>query len=55
MNLSNYTRTIAIQQATNGGVPIPTLNIVTITITYTTPQLKIPKNYVLVAHVSQYR
>ena len=55
MSLANYTRTIAITQATNGGVPDPTLNIVTVTITFTTPQLRIPKNYVLVAYISPYR
>lgn len=55
MSLANYTRTISIVPATNGGVPNPTLNIVTVTITYTTPQLRIPKNYVLVAYISPYR
>jgi type II secretory pathway pseudopilin PulG len=51
VSLANYTRTIAI-------VPYPgdtNLNWVTVTITYTNPQLKVPQNYVLQALVSQYR
>jgi len=54
--LSNYKRQIAIVPATDaGGNPIPTLNVVTITIQYNNPQLKIPQNYVLTTYVSQYR
>ncbi len=54
--LSNYQRQIAISQAVDGsGNPIPTLDIVTITIQYNNPQLKIPQNYVLSTYVSQFR
>lgn len=50
-SLANYTRTIAI-------APFGTdtnLNQVTITITYTNPQFKVPQNYVLTTYISQYR
>lgn len=54
--LSNYQRQIAIVQATDaGGTPIPTLDVVTITVQYTNPQLRIPQNYVLTTYISQYR
>jgi prepilin-type N-terminal cleavage/methylation domain-containing protein len=54
--LSNYQRQIQITQATDQfGNPIPTLDIVTVTIQYTNPQLRIPQNYVLTTYVSQYR
>ncbi|SRR5579872_34821 len=55
--LTNYKRTIAITEATapGTGAPIPTLNVVTITITYYNPQLKIPQNYVLNTYISQFR
>ncbi|HKV40579.1 MAG TPA: prepilin-type N-terminal cleavage/methylation domain-containing protein [Blastocatellia bacterium] len=54
--LNNYQRQIAIVPATDaGGNPIPTLDVVTITIQYTNPQLKIPQNYVLTTYLSQYR
>jgi len=49
--LTNYTRTIAISQF---GAD-PNLNNVTITVTYTNPQLKVPQNYVLNTLISQYR
>jgi len=56
MPLTNYTRTIAITPALDqNNNPIPTLNVVTITITYTNPQLKVPQNYVLNTYISQYR
>ena len=56
MPLTNYTRTIAITPALDqNNNPIPTLNVVTITVTYTNPQLKVPQNYVLSTYVSQYR
>jgi prepilin-type N-terminal cleavage/methylation domain-containing protein len=54
--LTNYQRQIQITEATDQfGNPIPTLNIVTVTIQYTNPQLKIPQNYVLTTYVSQFR
>jgi prepilin-type N-terminal cleavage/methylation domain-containing protein len=54
--LTNYTRTIAIAPYTVGGVPVGTLNVVTITITYNNPQWKgLPQNYVLQTMISQYR
>jgi len=49
--LNNYTRTITIAPF-NGN---PTLNFVTITVTYNNPQLKVPQNYVLNTLISQYR
>jgi type II secretory pathway pseudopilin PulG len=54
--LTNYTRTIAITPfALAGGGTDANLNSVTITVTYITPQLKLPQNYVLTTLVSQYR
>jgi prepilin-type N-terminal cleavage/methylation domain-containing protein len=53
--LTNYQRQIAISQAVEGGVPLTTLDVVTITIQYQNPQLKIPQNYVLTTFVSEYR
>lgn len=54
--LSNYQRQIAIVPATDAaGNPIPTLNVVTITVQYNNPQLRIPQNYVLTTYISQYR
>jgi prepilin-type N-terminal cleavage/methylation domain-containing protein len=49
--LTNYTRTIAISQYGADA----NLNNVTITVTYTNPQLKVPQNYVLNTLISQYR
>jgi prepilin-type N-terminal cleavage/methylation domain-containing protein len=51
ISLTNFTRTISI-------VPVPgdsNLNAVTITVTYTNPQLHTPQNYVLATYISQYR
>jgi prepilin-type N-terminal cleavage/methylation domain-containing protein len=54
--LTNYQRQILIVPATDAnGNPIATLNVVTITIQYNNPQLRIPQNYVLTTYVSQYR
>jgi len=58
LQLTNFSRTIAITEATSpppANSPIPSLNQVTITVTYTTPQLKIPQNYILSTYVSQFR
>jgi len=55
-SLTNYTRTIAITPFTlAGGGTDPTLNSITITVTYITPQLHVPQNYVLNTVISQYR
>jgi prepilin-type N-terminal cleavage/methylation domain-containing protein len=53
--LTNYQRQISITQAVEGGTPVTTLNVVTITIQYQNPQLKVPQNYVLTTYISQYR
>lgn len=54
--LSNYQRSISIVPATDAnGNPIPTLDVVTITVQYNNPQLKIPQNYVLTTYISQFR
>jgi hypothetical protein len=54
--LSNYQRQILIAPATDaGGNVIATLDVVTITVQYTNPQLRIPQNYVLSTYISQYR
>jgi type II secretory pathway pseudopilin PulG len=56
LSLTNYTRTIAIAPfALAGGGTDPNLNSVTITVTYITPQLRVPQNYVLNTLISQYR
>jgi len=58
MPLTNYTRTIAIAEATGPpplNQPIPELNLVTITVTYQNPQMKVQQNYILTTYVSEYR
>lgn len=56
VSLSNYTRQIKITQMTDvAGNPIPTLNAVTVTITYSTPQYATNKTYVLNEYISSYR
>ncbi|MBV8050018.1 MAG: prepilin-type N-terminal cleavage/methylation domain-containing protein [Acidobacteriaceae bacterium] len=50
-SLTNYTRTIAIAPVAGDA----NLNSVTITVTYTNPQLRTPQNYVLSTYISQYR
>jgi prepilin-type N-terminal cleavage/methylation domain-containing protein len=50
-SLTNYTRTIAITPVAGDA----NLNSVTITVTYTNPQLRTPQNYVLSTYISQYR
>ena len=56
-HLDGYSRSIVF--GTNDpetGVTLPAnLRVVTITIRYTTPQFKVPKNYVLTGYISQYR
>lgn len=51
ISLSNYTRTIAISQFGSDA----NLNNVTITVTYTNPQLKVAQNYILNTLISRYR
>ena len=50
MGLSNYQRSIAIANTASGD-----LRAITITIQYTTPRSKFPKQYVLSGFISQYR
>ncbi|MGA8153235.1 MAG: prepilin-type N-terminal cleavage/methylation domain-containing protein [Terriglobales bacterium] len=56
--LTNYTRKITITEATGPpplNNPIPELNVVTITLNYTNPQIKSRQHYVLNTYVSEYR
>jgi prepilin-type N-terminal cleavage/methylation domain-containing protein len=54
--LTNYSRQILISSLFDGGGNlIPSLRSVTITMQYTTAQLKTPKQYVLTTYISQYR
>jgi prepilin-type N-terminal cleavage/methylation domain-containing protein len=56
--LTNYTRTILITEATGPpplNNPIPELNVVTITVTYNNPRIKLQQNYTLNTYVSEYR
>lgn len=55
--LTNFTRQIQILPVVpnGGGPPLATLRQVIITIQYTTPQLKIPKQYVLSTFISPFR
>jgi len=56
--LTNYTRTITIAEATGPAPfnnPIPELNVVTITVTYSNPRMKAQQNYTLNTYVSEYR
>jgi len=56
--LTNYQRTITIAEATGPpplSAPIPELNLVTITVTYMNPGMKVPQNYTLTTYVSEYR
>jgi prepilin-type N-terminal cleavage/methylation domain-containing protein len=54
--LTNYQRAIAIQGATDAlGNPNPNLRSVTITIQYSVPQRRSPKQYVLTGYISRYR
>ena len=50
MGLTNYQRSIAI-----ANTPSADLRSITITIQYTTPRNRFPKNYVLSGFISQYR
>ena len=55
VSLTNFKRTIAITPYTVNGVPVSTLNNVTVTVTYVNPQVKIPQSYVLTTLISQFR
>jgi prepilin-type N-terminal cleavage/methylation domain-containing protein len=52
--LNNYTRTIAIAQVVSNGVPVANLNSITITVTYYTSKMNVPKTYVLNDYISPY-
>jgi prepilin-type N-terminal cleavage/methylation domain-containing protein len=55
LSLNNYQRQISVQPLTDtSGNPIQTLDLVTITIQYTTPSSSTPKTYVINEYVSQY-
>jgi prepilin-type N-terminal cleavage/methylation domain-containing protein len=56
-NLSGFSRSITFSTVdpSSGAALPPDMRVVTITIQYTTPQLKIPKVYVLTGYISQYR
>jgi prepilin-type N-terminal cleavage/methylation domain-containing protein len=57
-NLSNYQRQITISNndlVNNSGVLPGNLRSYMITIQYTTPQFKLPKQYVLAGYISEYR
>lgn len=54
-SLSNFTRRVQIQPLLDvNGNPIQTLNQVTVTIQYTSPNSSVPKNYVNSEYVSTY-
>jgi len=56
--LTNFTRSIAITTVANPstpGIAYSNLRQLTITIQYSTPQFRLPKQYVLTSYISQYR
>lgn len=56
--MTNFTRNILISPVFppgGGAVPIASLRAVTITIQYTTPQFRVPRQYVLNTFISEYR
>ena len=56
--MTNFTRNILISPVFppgGGPVPIASLRAVTITIQYTTPQFRVPRQYVLNTFISEYR
>jgi prepilin-type N-terminal cleavage/methylation domain-containing protein len=54
--LTGYQRTILISPVVNSsGVVVSSLRGVNVTVLYTTPQLKLPKTYVLSSFISQYQ
>jgi prepilin-type N-terminal cleavage/methylation domain-containing protein len=54
--LTNFTRSISILPVLDAsGLPISSLRSVTVTVQYTTPQFKLPRQYVLNTYISQYR
>jgi prepilin-type N-terminal cleavage/methylation domain-containing protein len=57
VSLTNFTRSIAIANVPNPatGAPYGNLRQLTVTIQYTTPQFRLPKQYVLTSFISQYR
>jgi prepilin-type N-terminal cleavage/methylation domain-containing protein len=58
VGLTNFTRSIAITTVPNPstpGVAYSNLRQLTISIQYSTPQFRLPKQYVLTSYISQYR
>lgn len=55
VSLTNFRRQIAITDVTSGGATVANLRNITVTIQYTTPRSRFPKQYVLSGFVSQYR
>ncbi len=53
--LTNFKRQISITDVNSGGSLVANLKTVTVTIQYTTPRSKFPKQYVLSGYISQYR
>ncbi len=53
--LTNYTRQIDIEPVISGGAPDGNLRSITITVTYSTPQFKVPQTYILTTYISPYR
>jgi len=56
--LTNYTRKITITEAVGPpplSTPIPELNVVTIQVNYSNPQIKTRQHYILNTYVSEYR
>jgi prepilin-type N-terminal cleavage/methylation domain-containing protein len=56
--LTNFTRSIAITTVANPstpGVDYSNLRQLTVSIQYSTPQFRLPKQYVLTSYISQYR
>jgi prepilin-type N-terminal cleavage/methylation domain-containing protein len=58
VGLTNFTRSVTITTVANPatpGIPYSNLRQLTITIQYSTPQFRLPKQYVLTSYISQYR
>jgi prepilin-type N-terminal cleavage/methylation domain-containing protein len=55
--LTNFTRTIVINTVPNPATGTDYVNLrqLTVTIQYSTPQFRLPKQYVLASYISQYR
>ena len=53
--LTNFRRSIVIADILSGGATVANLRRVTVTVQYSTPQFKLPKQYILSGYISQYR